>query len=325
MKKAFVTGGTGFLGLNLVEILCAEGWEVYALHRKSSNLKYLERFSVKLVEGSIRDAQSLQKALPKQVDAFFHVAGNTNLWYRGNAEQYEDNVVGTGNVVQACLQNEAQKLVVTSSVSAFGVHDGRIDETTPSNAESYFVNYNRTKYLAEREVDEGVKNGLAATILNPCQIVGKYDQNSWAQLIRGVYRKNLPGIPPGGGSFCHAQAVARAHINAVAQGRVGERYLLGGAEVSYLIFINALQKILAREPYHRATPIWALRLVKWVNQMKGWLSNEEPTITPEKYEFLIRGIQVDDSKARRELAYLPSDLEVMLRESFEWLEAENLL
>jgi dihydroflavonol-4-reductase len=325
MKKAFVTGGTGFLGLNLVEALCAEGWEVYALHRKNSNLTYLKQFPVKLVEGSIRDAESLKKALPSQLNAFFHVAGNTNLWYRGNAEQYEDNVVGTRNVVQACLAQQTQKLIVTSSVSAFGVHDERIDESTPSNAENYFVNYNKTKYLAEKEVEKGLEKGLAAIILNPCQIVGKYDQNSWAQLIRGVYRKNLPGIPPGGGSFCHAQAVARAHINAVDRGKNGERYLLGGAEASYLIFINTLQKILGREPYPKATPVWALRLVKWVNQCKGIFSNQEPTITPEKYEFLIRDVQVDDSKARIELAYPDSDLETMLRESFEWLEKENLL
>jgi dihydroflavonol-4-reductase len=205
------------------------------------------------------------------------------------------------------------------------VHNDKIDETTPSNAESYFVNYNKTKYLAEKEVEQGLKKGLSAVILNPCQIVGKYDQNSWAQLIRGVYRKNLPGIPPGGGSFCHAQAVARAHLNAVEMGKSGERYLLGGAEVSYLIFINTIQKILAREPYSKATPVWTLRLVKWINQIKGLWSTIEPTITPEKYEFLIRDVQVDDSKARRELAYPDSNLEIMLRESFEWLEKENLL
>src|SRR5271169_2269855 len=148
-RAAFVTGGTGFVGLNLVKELMIRGWDVTALHRPSSDLKFLKRFRPKLALGAITDAASLDAAIPQGTDTVFHVAGNTNMWRGGNAEQTRDNVDGTRNIVEAALAKGVRRLVVTSSISAYGPVDGEITEETPSLAANSKVNYQRNKWQAQ--------------------------------------------------------------------------------------------------------------------------------------------------------------------------------
>lgn len=114
MPVAFVTGGTGFLGLNLIEQLLAENWEVVALHRPTSNLKHLREKDIQLVQGSITEPNSLITIFPEKVDAVFHVAGNTNMWSRHNQIQARDNVEGTQNMVAAALKRQVKRFIHTS-------------------------------------------------------------------------------------------------------------------------------------------------------------------------------------------------------------------
>ncbi|MGZ7081508.1 MAG: NAD-dependent epimerase/dehydratase family protein, partial [Thermoanaerobaculia bacterium] len=214
MKEAFVTGGTGFVGRNLIERLIDAGWKITALVRDRGAAPFLRRQEVTIVEGSITDRESLVRALPDDVDAVFHVAGNTSLWSGGDTEQTRVNVDGTRNVVDAALVKRARKLIATSSIAAYGFHDAPITEETRSNAMSTGVNYFRTKWLAEEEVRKGIAQGLDATILNPANIIGPYDDRNWSRMIALVARDKLPGVPPGAGSFCHVREVAAAHISA---------------------------------------------------------------------------------------------------------------
>src|SRR5712692_3945164 len=134
MKSAFVTGSTGFVGLNLVEELLRQGWQVTALHRVESDLAELGRFPVTLMPGDITDAASLRAAMPEDIDVVFHVAGNTNLCSRRNDQQTREDGEGTRNVVEAALARRAKKLVLTSSIAAYGEQNGALTETTKSNA-----------------------------------------------------------------------------------------------------------------------------------------------------------------------------------------------
>jgi dihydroflavonol-4-reductase len=129
-RTAFVTGATGFVGLNLVEALLAQGWRVLALHRAGSELKYLARMQAERVTGDVTDAESVRRALPPQVDAVFHVAGDTNLWSRRNARQDRINIEGTRNMIEAALARRARRFLHTSSISAWGLQRGRLDERT---------------------------------------------------------------------------------------------------------------------------------------------------------------------------------------------------
>ena len=117
-KTAFVTGGTGFIGINLIELLVNEGWDITALHRPASNLTYLKRFPIKLAEGSLTDRESLDRAIPEGTDVVFHVAGDTSFWSKNNARQNATNVDGTRNMVEAAASKEVGTFIHTSSNSA---------------------------------------------------------------------------------------------------------------------------------------------------------------------------------------------------------------
>jgi dihydroflavonol-4-reductase len=159
-RAAFVTGGTGFVGLNLVQRLMAEGWDVTALHRPTSNLGFLRRFGPRLALGAVTDKESLIDAIPEGTDTVFHVAGNTNMWRQRNAEQTKDNVEGTRNIVEAAIAKAVRRLVVTSSISAYGPVAGEVTEETPSRAAESRVNYQRTKWQAQEIARSGVGRGL---------------------------------------------------------------------------------------------------------------------------------------------------------------------
>jgi dihydroflavonol-4-reductase len=327
-KTAFITGGTGFLGTNLLYQLEERGWKSYVLVRPSSNTSYLPE-SVETVVGSLNDLESLKKAMPKHVDAVFHVAGNTSLWRKQDAQQYQDNVVGTEHMIEAALANDAGRFICTSSIAAFGYHeeDVVIREDTPSTAANDWISYRKTKYLAESKVLEAVeKQDLDAVILNPCHIIGPYDKTSWAQLIKQVYQNKLPGIPPGVGHFCHAVDVADAHIAAYEKGRKGEKYILGGHEASFVEFINVLQKLLGRsKTYKKASPQFMMQLGLMLSNLKAVFSKGEPDLTPEKIHLVSKKIRCDYSKAANELDYQVRSMEEMIQDSLSWLQQENLL
>ena len=324
-KTAFVTGSTGFLGLNLIDQLLQQGWRVVALHRPSSELKYLKRFPVESAEGDINDPSSLARAMPGGVDAVFHVAGDTNMWSRRNAEQDRINIEGTRNVVQAALHAKAKRLVHTSSISAYGIHEGTIDETAEQRGRISWINYQRSKYRAEEEVRKGIASGLDAVIVNPASILGPYDTGSWVRLIRLIYQGKLPGLPPGGLSFCHSREVARAHIAAAERGRTGENYLLGGTDASFIQLGQLIGEMVGRKVPNRPTPPAAMYVVSTVGNWISYLTDKPPTITPEMVRMVTRNMYCDSSKAMRELGFRAVDLRTMVVDSVNWLKQEGML
>src|SRR5471032_1247712 len=182
-RAAFVTGGTGFVGLNLVKELMIRGWDVTALHRPSSDLQLLKRFRPKLAVGSLTNHASLLAAIPEGTDTIFHVAGNTNMWRGGNAEQTRDNVEGTRHVVEAALAKGVRRLIVTSSISAYGMVTGQINEATPSLAANSRINYQRTKWQAQEIALAARAQGLEVVIMQPGAILGPYDIGTWSRLF----------------------------------------------------------------------------------------------------------------------------------------------
>ncbi|MBL4577442.1 MAG: SDR family oxidoreductase [Flavobacteriales bacterium] len=324
-KKAFVTGSTGFLGINLINKLLEKGWTVYALHRASSNLKHLSDPKINLVQGSITNLDSLRTAMPDQPDAVFHVAGNTSMWSKNNSEQYEDNVAGTENMVKCSMEKGARRFIQTSSIGAYGIHHHRIDETTPSNAASGPINYNRTKFLGEEAVKQAAKEGLSAIVINPAHIIGPYDDQNWAQLLMTVHNDDLPGIPGGKGSFCHVNDVVNAHIAAVDRGNVGENYLLGGEEARFIDVINMLQDMFAMKKSSNVTANWILKLGSVAFGIASVFTGKEPQVTPEKFELLTGTICCNFEKAQRDLGYQHRPMKESFSDSYAWLKKEGIL
>jgi nucleoside-diphosphate-sugar epimerase len=325
MKTAFVTGSTGFVGLNLVEALLDAGWRVVALHRPSSNLKYLSRFGAERASGDVTDPDSLRAALPEGADAVFHVAGNVNLWSRRNNGQTRDNVDGTRNVVTAALERGARRFVYTSSIAAYGMHPLPIDESTPTVAPQSWVNYLRTKAAAEQEVRRGIDSGLDAVILNPAHIVGPYDKGNWSRMLYLVHYGTLPGVPGGRGSFCHVREVVRAHLNAIEHGRTGENYLLGGVDADYVDVVRICGEITSRKVPHRPTPAILLWLLARAMALQTAFTKKRPSVTPEIAHLMGRRWVCRSDKAIRELDYRTVSVREMFEDCYRWLVAEGRL
>ncbi|MDH3234589.1 MAG: NAD-dependent epimerase/dehydratase family protein [Alphaproteobacteria bacterium] len=324
-RTAFVTGGTGFVGINIVDTLLAAGWTVTALHRAGANVDELSARGVTLAEGDITNPASLARAIPKGVDAVFHVAASMNMWSRRNAEQHAINVGGTRNVVEAALAAGARKLIHTSSISVYGIQKGRIDESAEQLGRVSWLGYQRTKFLAEEEVRAGIGRGLPATILNPCNIIGAHDRTGWARLIRMIAEDTLPGVPPGSNSFAHVGEVAKAHVAAVDKGVVGENYLLGGIDDSYLNMVQIIGRLLDRKVPTKPIVPWKLRLLGRFAAGVAAVTGKEPRITPESAALASRYLFADSSKAERVLGHKTVPLEDMLRESIDWLRANGLI
>ena len=325
MKSAFVTGATGFVGLNLVEELVRQGWQVTALHRVESDLAELGRFPVTLVPGDITDAASLRAAMPEDVDAVFHVAGNTNLWSRRNARQTRENVEGTRNAVEAARARGAKKLVLTSSIAAYGQQSGELTEATKSNAKKSWINYQRTKWLAEEEVRKGIRAGLPATILNPGAIIGRYDTGGWARLFHLVAQDRLPGALPGEVSAAHVGEVVKAHIAAAERGKIGENYILAGTRTSFAEMLGIIAELLGKPPPKRILKPGLLRIIARIQTVRAAITGKPPQLTPESVALSTRKISCPSLKAQHELGFKIVPVKTMLQDCYEWLVATGRL
>ncbi len=325
-RTAFVTGGTGFLGINLVDALLAAGWHVVALYRETSNVERLRSRGVALALGGIGDRASLDRAIPEACDAVFHVAGNISLWSGGNAQQTLDNVDGSRNVAEAALAKKVGRFIHTSSVAAWGPPaNATFDETAIQHGGDSRVHYEKTKFEGEREVKKLVERGLPAVIMNPCHIVGRYDVHGWSSMLRLVHEKKLPGIPPGAGSFCEAGAVSRAHIAAVERGKVGENYLLGGADATYVEMVRIVGEVLDEPVTAKPLPLWLIATLGRVSQWGSYVTRRAPLITPETAIALSHPYAVNCAKAIRELGYEVTPLRDMLETAHAWMVEEGAL
>lgn len=326
MKTAFVTGATGFLGVNLINTLLQEKWEVYALVIPEDPIKYLNEKRITFVKGDVMNKSSLRKAIPKGKDVtVFHVAGLTSMWHKQDEIQYRINVVGTRNVCEVAIEKNVKRFVFTSSISAYGYHSKTVTEKTISNASTCKMNYNYTKYLGEQEIHKAIKNGLDAVILNPCNVVGPYDVRGWSTLIKSANKGNPKGATDGIATFSHVQDVIDAHISAVENGITGENYLLGGVEVSFKDAVTTICQMLDKPGPKKSISPSLLKVVMVIQAVKSFFDKKMPLLTYPRYKRLTGHIVCDDSKARNTLNYKTRSLEEMFKDSYNWLKKEDLL
>ncbi len=325
MPRAFVTGANGFLGLNLVERLCAESWDVAGLHLPGTPTSYAEAFPITLVTGDITDADQLKNVMPEAPDAVFHPAALTSIWSRRDSLQTKINVEGTRNVARVALAKGARRLVHTSTWNTFGMGQREISEETPQTGAQSWVNYVRSKALAEEEVRRVGAEGLDAVILNPGHLIGRYDTHNWGRLIRMVNDGTLPGVPAVRSRFCHAEAVARAHVAAAKRARAGETYLLPGVEASFREVLEDIGRLIDKPVPRRDLPMPILHLMARLKVLKAALTGQEPDLTPEGVSLMVNDPEIRSDKAKDELGYEPAALETMIADACGWMKNEGLL
>lgn len=324
MPLAFVTGATGFLGLNLVERLAAYGWEIVALHRAGSDTERLARFSARRAVGDIADRAAVEAAMPAGADAVFHCAANTAMWSRRYGEQWRDNVAGTDAVLAAARARGAKRFVHVSTISVYGHGHGLVTEDSPQIAPAG-LGYGPSKAAAEAAVKRAAGEGFPAIIVNPGHMIGRYDTRNWARMIEMTVKGTIPGVPPGAGSFCHAAAVADAMIAAVACGRPGQNYLLAGADASFVEVFRIIGRLTGKKVPKRAMPAAALRLYARLLTGIAAITGREPQITPAIAAVVTGRATFSSARAIRELGYRPVSLEAMLEDSYRWMKDEKLL
>lgn len=321
MKTCYLTGATGCVGHNLAEELVKDGWDVVALHRKSSDLSRLKDLKLHFQEANLFDIDSVRSAINSNADAIFHCAGNTSHWPREEPQQWKDNVLTTRNLVQAAIEKNTRRFIFTSTGATNDYQT--FDEKA---AEKISEGYIRTKRLGEIEVQKGMTQGLDAVILKPGIVVGAYDYNSYSQIIKMLKSKGPKIIFPGGAVFCHARSVAQGHIQGFEKGRKGESYELGGPFATWLQFCQRVCGFLNVSPPRSATPYSIMEILSYLMLWSSYIFNFKPPLTPGLVGLMKVSVDADPlevAKSRDELGYESSSLDAMIEDCYQWMLKEK--
>lgn len=325
-KVAFVTGSTGFLGLHIVMQLLEDGWEVLALRRSTSRTSDLDKLAAIQVEGDVLNKSSLENSVPENVDAIFHVAADTSMWEKKSEWQNKVNIEGTRNVVDIALKKNAGRLIHTSSIGAFGKTNGQeVSEDMPSKAMESGINYYKSKFLAEQEIHKGIKKGLDAVILNPCQIVGPLDYNYTPLIFENLKKGAMKGVPQGTSVIGHVRDYAKAHVVAFDKGRTGENYLLGGVHASFQDVFDTVGELLNVKTPTLPLPVLFLNIVAFILGKISLFTNAEPLLTPEKVTLMNDTMVVSSRKAEEELGFRTCSLKEMFNDCYQWMLEEKMI
>ena len=324
--RVLVTGATGFLGGHLLAALRGEGAGIAAFVRSADAAQRLRQQGAEVFIGALDDAPALAAALQAPTDAVFHAAADTSPW-RGHAErQTRTNVEGTRAVLAAAEAAGVRRFVHTSSVSAYGQQERTIDEDAPRLGAQSWINYERTKAIAEELVGEaGARGRLETVILNPAHILGPGDRHNWARLFLLIDQGKLPGAPPGSGAFADVREIARAHVAAWRRPVAGERFVLGGEHARFLELVQAIATRLGRRAPAHALPAPLLRTHARVLDLIAAITHREPALTPQAVSFTCHHLRVDSAKAARELDYRITPLATLVADTCDWLRTEGLL
>jgi len=323
-QKALVTGATGFLGKHLCSQLKQLGWQVFALCRSKDKANDIEE-GIEIVIGDILSPEGFTEKIPDNLNAIFHTAASTNTWFKNNEIQTKTNIQGTQNMLDFAVNNNTKRFIHVSSVVIFGIHSElkNITEDLPKSGINSFINYVKTKTVAEKNVLGATK--LETVVINPTHILGPGDRHNWARLIKMIAESKLPSIPNGAGSFVDVRDVAAGIISAFHQGKTGENYLLGGTDMNFKQFIEIVAKKLQVKPTSVQLPNVLLKTLAHIKNAISRITNKEPDITPESVAIISDLYACDAKKARMQLGYITRDLSVTLNDTLAFLKAEKII
>lgn len=323
MPTAFVTGATGFIGRHLVEVLREDGWTIIAAVRNIKRAKTLLGDDIEFRQADLTESASLRQALPEDVDGVFHLAADVGTWSRDNARQYSTNVEGTARLLQVMLDKGAKRMVHVSSIVAYGEQMETISEETPRLGVESWVSYVSTKAYAERKVKEAFDRGLDAVIVNPTDIIGKYDDQNWARMIKMVANGTLPAVPPGNGNFANGRAVAEGILAAFKKGEAGQNYILGGPYATFHEFLGLVANKLGKSEPAKPIAPWLLKLYANILHIVSKVTGRRPQITKEEAYFACQQYRVNYDFTIDALDYRDVPLEQSVDEAIAYLREKG--
>jgi dihydroflavonol-4-reductase len=319
---AFITGATGFVGSHVVRALADNGADLRLLVRQNSNLKNIADLKADLVTGDLRDPASLEKGIAG-CDVLFHVAADYRLWVRDPDEMYNSNVDGTRAILEAAGKNGVRRVVYTSSVATMGFtqNGAPADESSPVSLDNMIGPYKRSKFMAEQVAIEAARGGLDVVIVNPSTPVGERDikPTPTGRIVVDFLKKKFPAYVDTGLNLVDVKQCADGHIAALEKGRSGERYILGGENLTLKQILDKLAAITGLpSPKVRVPYVLALATGVVDELVTGRIRGREPRATIDAVRMGRKKMFVSSAKAQHELGWKIVPVDDALRRAAEW-------
>ena len=325
--KCFVTGSTGFLGSHVARHLLAKGVDLRLLVRASSRTDNIDDLPAERVIGDLRDVDSLRRGVAG-CEVVFHVAADYRLWALKAQELYQSNVEGTRNILQAARDSGVPRVVYTSSVATMGFdNNGRMtDESTPVTLANMIGDYKRSKFLAEQLVIEAARGGQDVVMVNPTTPIGEQDikPTPTGRIIVDFLKRKFPAYVDTGLNLVDVKDCADGHLLAMEKAVPGERYILGGENLTLKQILDKLASITdlpspsIRLPY---TVAYATGVVDTL--LTGKIRQREPRVTLDAVRMGRKRMFVTSAKAERQLGWNPGPVDGALRRAVEWFRANG--
>jgi len=324
--KTLVTGATGFLGSHVAGQLAAAGEDIRVLIRASSDTRALDGLAAERCTGDLRDAASLDRSL-EDVSRVFHVAADYRLWARDPREIYESNVTGTRNLLEAARRARVSQFIYTSSVATIAVPRGEKlpDETTQASVDEMIGHYKRSKFEAEQLAQQAAQSGLPVVIVNPATPIGPGDRKPTptGKIIVDFLNGRMPGYVDTGLNFVPVEDCAAGHLLAAKHGKIGERYILGGRNLTLKEILDMLATVSKRTAPRWKIPHAVAYAAACVDAGIARLLGYEPQIPLEGVRMSRHKMFVDASKATRELGFTSGSIQAALERAVRWYESNG--
>lgn len=324
--KTLVTGGTGFVGRAVAQELLAAGREVRVLVRDPQH-PALRGLSVEAVRGDLQDPASLKAAL-QGCSHLYHVAADYRLWVPDPQEMYAVNVQGTKDLLTAAAEAGVRRIVYTSTVGVLGnPGDGTPGaEDTPVSLKDMCGHYKRSKFLAEQEVLELVRQGMPVVLVHPSAPVGPWDSRPTptGQMIVDFLKGRMPAYLETGLNLVHVKDVAQGHLFAEARGRIGEKYILGHQNLSLSQILGMLAEISGRPAPRIKLPYLPILCLSYVNEFWAtYISRRPPRMPLAAVKMARKFMYFDSAKAVKELGLPQTPVRQALAEAVAWFRENN--
>lgn len=323
----FVSGATGFIGTKLAIKLAEMGHLVHALYRNPDKLKSLQHPNIKPFKGDVLDVNSLSKAM-EGCEQVYHIAAFTEVWAESEQLIYDLNVKATENVLELALKFKVKKMVFTSTAGVLGPSENfEFVYEYSKRTTDFFLEYERTKAIAEDKVKEFVKKGVNCVIVNPTRVYGPgllSKSNSVTMMIKSYSEGKWRIIPGNGksiGNYVFIDDVLKGHLLAMENGIPGERYILGGVNLSYLDFFKILSQLTGKKRLMIKLPLFMMLNVAHIMMLMSKLFGTKPLITPQLVRKFNFNWIVSSEKAIVDLGYLPLIFEEGAKLTMEWIKS----